>query len=115
MKSRVPACVAVLGFLGCAVACSQKSDENCTRAQAVIRQALAAKNFAGITQWRDYAYKQCADKSVLSQLDQEIISRQAKDEAEKHAAQQAEQQKQQTLNLFQQWVASARNAPDHSV
>jgi len=115
MKSRLPASIAVLGFLGCAVACSQKNEENCTRAQSVIRQALAAKNFAGITQWRDYAYKQCGDKGILSQLDQEIVSQQAKDAAEKQAALQAEQQKQQTLNLFQQWVAGARNAPDRSV
>jgi hypothetical protein len=115
MKSPLPASIAIFGFLGFAVACSQKSDENCTRAQAVIRQALAAKNFAGISQWRDYAYRQCSDKSVLSQLDQEIVAQQAKDAAEKQQAQQAEQQKQQLLNLFQQWVASARNAPDHSV
>jgi hypothetical protein len=115
MKSRLRSSIAVLGFLGFAVACSQKNEENCTRAQAVIRQALAAKTFEGITQWRDYAYKQCADKSVLSQLDQEIVSQQAKDAAEKQQAQQAEQQKQQLLNLFQQWVSSARNAPDQSV
>ncbi len=115
MKSRSPASIAVLGFLGIAVACSQKNEENCTRAQAVIRQALAAKNFAGITQWRDYAYKQCADQSVLSKVDQEIVSTQAKDAAEKLQAQQAEQQKQQLLNLFQQWVAGGRNAPEHSV
>ncbi len=115
MKSRLPASIVVFGFLGFAVACSQKNEENCTRAQAVVRQALSAKNFAGVTQWRDYAYKQCADKTVLSQLDQEIVTQQAQDEAKKQQVIQAEQQKQQLLRLFQQWVASGRSAPERSI
>ena len=81
----------------------------------MIRQALAQKTFEGIGQWREYAYKQCADKNVLGQLDQEIVSQQAQAAAAKQQALQAEQQKQQLLNLFQQWVASGRNAPERSV
>ena len=115
MKSRLPAGLAIFGFLGFAVACSQKSEENCTKAQTVIRQALTAKTFDGIAQWREYAYKQCADKNVLVQLDQEIVTQQAQAEAAKQQALKAEQQKQQLLNLFQQWVASGRNAPDRAV
>ena len=115
MKSRLPASLGVLGFSGLAVACSQKSEENCTRAQTVIRQALATKNFAGVTQWREYAYKQCADRTALSRLDQEIVTQQAQDEAAKQQVIQAEQQKQQLLSLFQQWVASGRGAPERSV
>jgi hypothetical protein len=115
MKSRLPASIGFFGFLGLAVACSQKSEENCTRAQTVIRQALAAKNFVSATQWRDYAYKQCADRAALSQLDQEIVAQQAQDQTAKQQAIQAEQQKQQLLSLFQQWVAGGRGAPERSV
>ena len=115
MKSRLSAGLLGFGFLGLAVACSQKSEENCTKAQSVIRQALAQKTFESIAQWREYAYKQCADKSVLAQLDQEIVTQQAQAEAAKQQAAQAEQQKQQLLNLFQTWVAGGRTAPDRSV
>jgi hypothetical protein len=115
MKSRLSAGLLGFGFLGLAVACSQKSEENCTKAQTVIRQALASKTFEGIGQWREYAYKQCADKNVLAQLDQEIVTQRAQAEAAKQQAAQAEQQKQQLLGLFQQWVASGRAAPDRSV
>ncbi len=115
MKTRLPASIAVLGVLGFAVACSQKNDENCTKAQTVIRQALAAKQFEGIQQWREYAYKQCADKNVLSQLDQEVVTKQNEVAQQKAQEQQAEQQKQQVIGLFQQWVATSRTAPERSV
>jgi hypothetical protein len=115
MSSQLPAGLAVFGFLVFGVACSQKSEENCTRAQSVVRQALALKNFAAATQWREYAYKQCADTKVLTQLDKEIVTQQAQEEATKQQALQAEQQKQQVLNLFQQWVSSGRGAPERSV
>lgn len=115
MKSRLLAGVAVFGLLGLAVSCNQKNEENCSRAQTVIRQALAAKNFPGATQWRDYAYKQCADANVLVQLDQEIVTHQAQVEAAKQQALRAEQQKQQILGLFQQWIAGGRSAPERSV
>ena len=115
MKTRLPANIAVVGFLGFAVACNQKSEENCTKAQTVIRQALAAKQFDGIQQWREYAYKQCADKSVLSQLDQEVVTKQNEVAQQKAQELQAEQQKQQLIALFQQWVSTSRNAPDRSV
>jgi hypothetical protein len=115
MKTRLPANIAVFCFLGFAVACNQKNDENCTKAQTVIHQALAAKQFEGIQQWRDYAYKQCADKSVLSQLDQEIVAKQNEVTQQKAQEQQAEQQKQQLIGLFQQWIATGRNAPERSV
>lgn len=115
MKTRLPANIAVFALLGFAVACSQKSEENCTKAGTVIRQALAAKQFEGIQQWREYAYKQCADKNVLSQLDQEIVTKQNEVAQQKAQEQQAEQQRQQMLSLFQQWVSSGRAAPEHSV
>lgn|GEM_PF-580246 len=115
MRSRLPAGVTVFVVLGLVVSCNQKSEENCSRAQGVIRQALAAKNFAGAAQWRDYAYKQCADKNVLAQLDQEIVTQQAQVEAAKLQALRAEQQKQQILGLFQQWIAGGRAAPERSV
>jgi hypothetical protein len=115
MKTRLPANIAVFGLLGFAVACNQKNDENCTKAQSVIRQALTAKQFEGIQQWREYAYKQCADKNVLSQLDQEIVTKQNEAAQQKAQEQQAEQQKQQLLALFQQWVAMARPAPERAV
>lgn len=115
MKIQLPVCVAAVGILGLVSACEQKNEENCTKAQTVIRQALAAKTFDGLGQWREYAYKQCADKAALAQLDQEIVTQQAQAAAAKQQAQQAEQQKQQVLNLFHQWVATSRNAPERSV
>jgi hypothetical protein len=114
MKIQLPISVAAVGILALVSACQQKSEENCTRAQTVIRQALAAKTFDGLNQWRDYAYKQCADKAMLAQLDQEIVTQQAQAAAAKQQAEQAAQQKQQMLNLFHQWVASSRTAPERS-
>ena len=115
MKIQLPTCIAAIGILGLTSACNQKSEENCTKAQTVIRQALAAKTFEGLAQWREYAYKNCADQAVLTQLDQEIVTQQTQAANAKLQAQQAEQQKQQLLSVFQQWVASARPAPERSV
>jgi hypothetical protein len=115
MKIQLPTCVAAVGILALVSACEQKNEENCTKAQTVIRQALAAKTFDGLNQWREYAYKQCADKALLAQLDQEIVTQQAQAAAAKQQAEQAQQQKQQMLNLFHQWVASSRTAPERSV
>jgi hypothetical protein len=115
MKIQLPTCVAAVGILTLVGACNQTNDENCTRAQTVIRQALAAKTTDGLTQWREYAYKQCADKALLTQLDQEIVTAQTQVAAEKAQAAQAEQQRQQVLNLFHQFVASGRAAPERSV
>lgn len=115
MKIQLPTCVAAVGLLSLVAACNQTNDENCTKAQTVIRQALAAKTTDGLTQWREYAYKQCADKALLTQLDQEIVNAQNQVAAEKAQAAQAEQQRQQLLNLFHQWVASGRGAPERSV
>jgi hypothetical protein len=115
MKIQLPLCVAAVGILGLVSACDQKNDENCTKAQTVIRQALAAKTFDGLNQWREYAYKQCADKAALTQLDQEIVTQQAQAAAAKLQAEQAEQQKQQVINLFHQWVTASRAAPERAV
>ena len=115
MKIQLPTCIAAVGILSLVGACNQKSEENCTKAQTVIRQALAAKTTDGLMQWRDYAYKQCAEKSALSQLDQEIVTVQNQVAADKAQAAQAEQQRQQVLNLFHQFVASGRGAPERSV
>ena len=115
MKIQLPTCIAAVGILSLVGACNQKSEENCTKAQTVIRQALAAKTTDGLTQWREYAYKQCADKAVLSQLDQEIVTAQSQVAADKAQVAQAEQQQQQVLNLFHQFVASGHAAPEHSV
>lgn len=115
MKIQLPSCVAAVGILSLVGACNQSNDENCTKAQGVIRQALAAKTTDGLTQWREYAYKQCADKAVLTQLDQEIVTAQSRAAAEKAQAAQVEQQRQQVLSLFHQFVASGRGAPERSV
>jgi hypothetical protein len=115
MKIQLHCCAAVVAGLALLGACNQKSEENCSKAQGVIRQALAAKTFEGLNQWREYAYQHCEDKAMLAQLDQEIVTQQNQVAAAKAAAQQAEQQKQQLLTLFQQWVASARPVPERSV
>jgi len=112
---QLPLCVASVGVLGLVSACDRKNDENCTKAQTVIRQALAAKTFDGLNQWREYAYKQCDDKAALAQLDQEIVTQQAAAAAAKQQAEQAEQQRQQIISLFHQWVAASRGAPERSV
>ncbi len=114
MKIQLPTCIAAIGILGLAGACNQKSEENCAKAQTVIRQALAQKTFEGLAQWREYAYKHCADQSVLTQLDQEIVTQQTQAANAKLQAEQAAQQKQQMLNVFQQWVVSSRPAPERS-
>lgn len=115
MKFQLSLCASAVSIVALATACSQKDGENCTKAQTVVRQALAAKQFEGLTQWREYAYKHCSDKAALSQLDQEIVTQQNQVAAEKAQAEQAAQQKQQLLGVFGQWVASGRGAPERSV
>jgi hypothetical protein len=115
MNSQLSASMLVFGSLGLAVACNQGSDEKCTQAQTVIRQALGAKNFDAAMQWREYAYKQCSDKVALRALDAEIVTHRSQAEVAKQEALHAQQVHQQVLGVFQQWVAASRGAPERAI
>jgi hypothetical protein len=95
--------------------CSTKDAAKCTSGLATARQALTAKDIALATQWREYAYKQCEDISQLSQLDKEIVDRQAQLNKEKSDKAKAMAEQQQLLGLFKDWVSASRTAPEHSV
>jgi hypothetical protein len=95
--------------------CSSKDATKCTTGLATARQALTVKNVALATQWREYAYKQCEDTSQLTQLDKEIVERQAALNKEASDKAKTAAQQQQLLTLFKDWVSSSRTAPERSV
>lgn len=57
--------------------CSGKDKAKCDQAQATVRTALEQDNPQLARQWRDYAWKQCEDKTALAQVDQSILAKEA--------------------------------------
>jgi hypothetical protein len=92
-------------------ACKQGDPEKCTQAQTVVRTSLEAGDFASARQWREYAYKQCEDKSVLPALDQSIIDREAQTQAKQAAAEKVKADTNALAKVFFEFVAQNRAAP----
>jgi hypothetical protein len=91
--------------------CKQGDPEKCTQAQTVVRTSLDAEDFGAARQWREYAHKQCEDKSALPALDQSIVDREAQVAARKAAAAKLEQDTKALAKLFFEFVAQHRAAP----
>ena len=93
-------------------ACKQGDPEKCSQAQTVVRTAVEAGDFASARSWREYAYKQCEDRSSLAALDQSIAQREAAAQAKKTADEQQTRDTNALAKLFFQFVADNRAAPD---
>jgi hypothetical protein len=92
--------------------CKQGDPEKCSQAQTVVRTALDAGDFASAKSWREYAYKQCDDRSSLAALDQSIVQRESAATAKKVAEEQETRDTNALAKLFFQFVADNRQAPD---
>jgi hypothetical protein len=100
-------------FSGLSLAgCSRKSAEKCADGQKVARQAVAGGDFALAKQWREYAYKQCDDASVLAALDQEIVNKEAAVTAEAARVAKSKADTAALVKLFLEFVAANRAAPN---
>ena len=95
----------------CATGCNLKDPKKCENAQGVIRQGIAAEDFNAARQWRDYAYKHCADRTTLDALDKEIVEQQSAAATRKAASDAKKQQTEQLLKLFTEWVATHKGNP----
>lgn len=67
--------------------CSGKDKAKCDQAQGAVRSSLEQGDTKLARQWRDYAWKKCEDQSSLSQLDKDILAKEAElaDKASKAA------------------------------
>ena len=92
--------------------CKQGDPEKCSQAQTVVRTAIEAGDFASAKTWREYAYKQCEDRSTLAALDQSIVQRESAATAKKIADEQETRDTNALAKLFFQFVADNRGAPD---
>lgn len=102
--------IGVAGLTGC----SQKNAEKCADGQKVARQAIEANDFALAKQWREYAYKQCADASALTALDQEIVNREATVTAEADRVAKSKADTAALVKLYLDFVGANRAAPERA-
>lgn len=104
----------LLAFSASLVGCNRKDAAKCTQAIATTRQAVAVQDFSSATKWREYAYTQCADSTELGNLDREIVAKQTEVATLAQQKAKAEAQQKQLLQLFKDWVAQAKPAPERS-
>jgi hypothetical protein len=97
-----------------AFGCSDKDETKCQQALDGTRKSVAAEDAGLTTQWRDRAYKYCADTAALTALDKEITEKQT-------AAAEAKAEEAQRLALnagllktFVTWAGDNKAAPDHA-
>ena len=94
--------------------CNRADPAKCDQALKVAREAIDHENFAGAQQWREYAWKQCEDRSTLDGLDRQLVAKRGEVETRERAAADRRQAKAQLLKVFLGWVADNRLAPDHA-
>ena len=93
--------------------CNRKNPEKCQEGQAGVKKSLEASDDALLTRWRDYAYKYCAAEAFAA-VDKDIVdTRAAKQKAEAEKKRQ-QQENDSLLQVFTQWIAGARNAPERA-
>lgn len=92
-------------------ACNQKDPKKCEEAQSVIRQGILAEDFASARQWRDYAYRHCAERSALDALDKDIVEKEAETNTKKAAAEANRQATAQLIKVFSEWVGTHKGNP----
>ncbi len=74
------------------------SEAQCAQSAATVRQAVGFQDFESARKWRDYVWEVCADSTLITALDAEIVA------AEQAARQQAELE----VKKRQKKVAQAR-------
>lgn len=94
--------------------CNRADPAKCEEALKVTRDAIDRENFAGAQQWREYAWKQCEDRSTLEGLDRQLVAKRGEVETRERAAAERRQAKTQLLKVFLGWVADNRLAPDRA-
>jgi hypothetical protein len=104
----------LLGVLVTALGCSEKDAAKCQDALAGTRKSLAASDYALTGQWRERAYKYCADPASLGTLDKQITEQQASQNAAKQAEAERKAQNDGLLKVFLSWAGDNRAAPDHA-
>jgi hypothetical protein len=102
--------VATLSALGC----SEKDATKCQEALDGTRKSVAAADAALTNQWRERAYKYCADQTSLVALDREISEKQTAEAAAKAAEAQRLALNAGLLKTFVTWAGDNKVAPDHA-
>jgi hypothetical protein len=102
--------VTVLSAFGC----SDKDATKCTQALDGTRKSVAAEDAGLTTQWRERAYKYCADTAALTALDKEITEKQTAAAAAKAAEAQRLALNAGLLKTFVTWTGDNKAAPDHA-
>jgi hypothetical protein len=101
----------VLVLIAGATGCQRKNPEKCDEAQKVARQSAEVGDFALVRQWREYAYKHCADRAALEALDREITAKE-KAYVTKKAADEAKQKEiDQLVQVFVDWASQHKSNP----
>ncbi|MCC6217461.1 MAG: hypothetical protein IT376_21570 [Polyangiaceae bacterium] len=104
--------LATAAAAGLVVGCGPKKDAaKCQEAQVTVKKALEGAQFAEARQWRDHAYKQCADTTALAELDRSIVTR----EGEVQAATAREAQAKPLMELFARFVAENATTAERAV
>lgn len=91
--------------------CKKKDPEKCTSAQNTVRQAIAGEDFASARQWREYAYKNCDDKSVLDALDKEIVDKEAAVQKKKADDEALKRRTDELVKLYIDWITQHKANP----
>ncbi len=97
-----------------AFGCSEKDATKCQEALDGTRKSVAAADAALTSQWRERAYKYCADQTALTTLDKEIADKQAAQAAAKAAEAQRLALNAGLLKTFVTWASDNKVAPDHA-
>lgn len=109
----VPALFCALASLGCdQLKGALGSDPaKCQQALDVTRQAIGNEDFTGAQTWREYAWKQCEDRTALEALDRELTQKRTEVETRKREAEARTQAKRDLLKVFLSWVRDNRADP----
>jgi hypothetical protein len=51
--------------------------ERCDQSVATVRQAIAFKDFESARKWRDYTWKVCDERAIVTTLDKELVDAEA--------------------------------------
>jgi len=113
MRTRLGA-VLLLHVALTVLGCSEKDVKQCQAALDGTRKSVAAENATLTTEWRERAYKYCADTASLTALDKEIVDTQAAAAAAKAAEAERLALNTSLLKAFATWAADNHAAPDHA-
>jgi hypothetical protein len=100
--------------IACVTGCDSKDPQKCEEALKVSRQSLEVADFGLAQQWRDRAWKNCADTNALDGLDKEIVAKKTAVEQKTQAEAQRKAQNDSLIKLFTDWAGGNRAAPDRA-